>query len=66
MGQDRVEQAIGRIEGALARIEAAAARAPAPDASRDGALREAHEALRGRVREALSQLDGLIEAAEAR
>jgi hypothetical protein len=65
MGQDRVEQAIGRIERALARIEAAVARPPAPSAS-DGALREAHDRLRGRVRDALAQLDGLIEAAEAR
>ena len=64
MGQDRVEQAIGRIESALERIEAASARVP--EASGDGALKEAHEALRGRVREALAQLDGLIEAAEAR
>ena len=30
------------------------------------ALREAHETLRGRVYEALTQLDGLIEAAETR
>ena len=66
MGQDRVGQAIGRIERALERIEAAAGRAPAPEASSDGALREAHEALRGRVREALAQLDGLIDSAEAR
>ncbi|HEX8625086.1 MAG TPA: hypothetical protein VF782_08400 [Allosphingosinicella sp.] len=66
MGQDRVEQAIGRIESALARIETAAARGSASEASSDGALTEAHEALRGRVREALAQLDGLIEAAEAR
>jgi hypothetical protein len=66
MGQDRVEQAIGRIERALARIEAAAGRSPDSAASADGTLREAHEALRGRVRDALSQLDGLIEAAEAR
>ncbi|HEX8124845.1 MAG TPA: hypothetical protein VF548_04615 [Allosphingosinicella sp.] len=66
MGQDRVVQAIGRIESALARIEAAAGRSPAREASSDGALREAHETLRGRVREALAELDGLIEAAEAR
>ena len=66
MGHNRVEQAIGRIESALERIEAAAGRASAPDASADGALREAHETLRGRVREALAQLDGLIDAAEAR
>ena len=66
MGQDRVEQAIGRIESALARIESASARASALEESSDGALKAAHEALRGRVRDALAQLDGLIEAAEAR
>lgn len=66
MGQDRVEQAIGRIESALARIESAAGRASASEASSDGALRASHEILRGRVREALTQIDGLIEAAEAR
>ncbi len=66
MGQNRLEQAIGRIESALARIETAAARASASEASSDGDLRDAHETLRGRVREALAQLDGLIDAAEAR
>ncbi|HEX8262731.1 MAG TPA: hypothetical protein VF547_07645 [Allosphingosinicella sp.] len=64
MGQERVEAAIGRIERGLARIERAAARVPTPAEPADGALREAHEALRGRVREALTQLDGLIAAAE--
>ncbi|HYD38222.1 MAG TPA: hypothetical protein VEA60_11445 [Allosphingosinicella sp.] len=56
--------AIGRIERALARIESAAERRAPPAVAEDGALREAHEALRGRVREALAQLDGLIAAAE--
>ena len=64
MGQDRAELAIGRIERALARIEIATARAAAASDSADGELRTAHEALRGRVREALTQLDGLISAAE--
>ncbi|HEX9948165.1 MAG TPA: hypothetical protein VGA98_11545 [Allosphingosinicella sp.] len=64
MGQDRVEQALGRIERALARIENAAGRESAPPPSGDGALREAHEVLRGRVSDALAQLDGLIRAAE--
>ena len=65
MGQDKAEMAIGRIERALARIESAAARPPAPAAQADdGALREAHERLRGRVREALSQIDGLLATAE--
>ncbi len=65
MGQDRMEVAIGRIESALARIESAAQRASVSASSSDGALKEAHEALRGRVRDALAQLDGLIEAAES-
>ena len=64
MGQDRAELAIGRIERALARIEGATARGMASADSADGALREAHEVLRGRVHEALTQLDGLIAAAE--
>jgi hypothetical protein len=67
MGQDRVDQALGRIERALARIENAAGRAaaaPADAPADDGALKEAHEALRGRVRDALTQLDGLIASAE--
>jgi hypothetical protein len=66
MGQDRTAQAIARIESALARIESVAGRASRSASSDDGALREAHEVLRGRVRDALAQLDGLIEAAEAR
>jgi hypothetical protein len=66
MGQDRVEQALGRIERALARIESAAGRAADSAPSGDAGLREAHEALRGRVREALDQLDGLIAAGEGR
>jgi hypothetical protein len=64
MGQDRVDQALGRIERALARIETAAGRASSSAPSEDGALREAHEALRARVRDALTQLDGLIASAE--
>ena len=56
--------AIGRIERALARIESAAALGSESAVSADGALRDAHEALRGRVRDALTQLDGLIAAAE--
>jgi hypothetical protein len=56
--------AIGRIERALARIESATARGAESADTADGVLREAHEALRGRVHEALTQLDGLIAAAE--
>jgi hypothetical protein len=66
MGQDRAELAIGRIERALARIESAAARNAQPSEPADGGLREAHEALRGRVRDAVAQLDGLISEAERR
>src|SRR5687768_15003076 len=64
MGQDRVEQAIGRIESALARIESAAGRASQSAGSTDNGLRESHESLRGQVREALARLDGLIARAE--
>ncbi|MEA3051267.1 MAG: hypothetical protein QOG72_170 [Sphingomonadales bacterium] len=56
--------AIGRIERALARIEGAARRNAESSASADNGLRDAHEALRGRVREALTQLDGLIATTE--
>jgi hypothetical protein len=56
--------AIGRIERALARIESTARRSAASSTEADNGLREAHENLRGRVREALTQLDGLIAAAE--
>lgn len=66
MGQDRVEQAVSRIEHALARIESVAGRASQSAPPADGVLKAAHEALRGQVREALAQLDGLIETAEAR
>jgi len=66
MGQDRVEQAIGRIERALARIEDAAGRSSVSSASADATLRDAHDRLRGRVREALTQLDGLIATADSR
>jgi hypothetical protein len=64
MGQDKAELAVSRIEQAFARIERAADLASASAETGDGALREAHEALRGRVREALTQIDGLIAAAE--
>jgi hypothetical protein len=64
MGQDRAEAAIGRIERALGRIEGATARGAASADLADGALRHAHESLRGRVHDALAQLDGLIAAAE--
>ena len=64
MGQERVESALGRIERAIARIECASARASASAEASDNGLRQAHEALRRRVREALAELDGLIAVAE--
>ena len=64
MGQDRAEMAIERIDRALARIERAAARPDGHGPIPDSGLREAHEAMRGRVRDALTRLDGLIDAAE--
>ena len=66
MGDDKAAAAISRIERALARIESAAGR-PAlmpyddPDSQR---LREEHQALRGRVEEAISQIDQLLAARE--
>jgi hypothetical protein len=55
--------AIGRIERALARIESAARQVSASSASSGAESREADEALRSRVREALVQIDGLIASA---
>ena len=62
MADERALQAIDRIERALARIEAAAQR-PRPAAQDDGALRElrqTHQALRGKVEGAISQIDRLL------
>jgi hypothetical protein len=60
-------QAVGRIERALARIEAAAMKVPEP-APRDDSnlrqLREVHQALRGKVEGAISQIDRLLAEAE--
>jgi hypothetical protein len=66
MGDSRALAALARIERALARIEAAGARlaAPAPAAT-DAVPGEAHRALRGKVEQAIAQIDRLIETAEA-
>jgi hypothetical protein len=65
MGQERVSQALGRIEQAIARIEAAASRGASQVGGGDGSevanLREAHEALRGKVQGAIAQIDRLLE-----
>lgn len=66
MADQRTLEAIDRIERALARIETAAAR-PQPAMQDDGALRElrqTHQALRGKVEGAISQLDRLLVANE--
>jgi hypothetical protein len=68
MGQERVDQAIGRIERALARLEAAAGRPSPPAVAGEGGeaaeLRRAHQALRGKVEGAIGQIDRLLAAAE--
>jgi hypothetical protein len=68
MGQERVEQAIGRIERALARLEAAADRAPAiPQMGEDrqlSELRRVHQTLRGKVEGTIAQIDRLLAADE--
>ena len=58
-------EAIARIERALARIEAASAKQPEPrDDSELRQLREVHQALRGKVEGAISQIDRLLAAGE--
>jgi hypothetical protein len=61
MRDERSLAAIQRIERALNRIEAAANKAPPP---RDDAelkqLREVHQALRGKVEGAITQIDRLL------
>jgi hypothetical protein len=65
MTDERALRAIQRIEQALARIEAVANKPAAP---RDGnelrELREVHQALRGKVEGAISQIDRLLATAE--
>jgi hypothetical protein len=63
MADERATQALDRIERALARIERAASLRPA--ASDNGELRqlrETHQALRGKVEGAISQIDRLLAA----
>jgi hypothetical protein len=62
MADPRALAAIARIESALGRIEAAARR-PVGEPGEDGEvrrLREAHEALRGKVEGAIGQIDRLL------
>ena len=66
MTDERALRAIQRIEQALARIESVANR---PPAARDDhelrELREVHQALRGKVEGAISQIDRLLATAES-
>jgi RNA polymerase-binding transcription factor DksA len=64
MKDERAEKAIQRIENALARIDAAAASKPPRDDSDLRELREVHQALRGKVEGAISQIDRLLATAE--
>jgi len=68
MAQERLSGALDRIDRALARIEAAASRVPGGPgdsvAELDG-LRQAHEALRGKVQGAIRQIDRLLDLEES-
>lgn len=66
MSDDRALQAIARIERALARIEAAASKASEPpkDGEELRRLREVHQALRGKVEGAISEIDRMLAARE--
>ena len=68
MPDERAILAISRIERALARIESAAGRTQAAPA--DGReleqLRQAHQALRGRVEGAITHIDQLLASHEER
>jgi hypothetical protein len=61
MPDERTILAISRIERALARVEAASGRREAGwDNGEMEQLREAHQALRGRVEGAISHIDQLL------
>ena len=62
MSDDRALRAIDRIERAFARIEAATGGAqPAPrDECELLHLRQTHQALRGKVEDAIAQIDRLL------
>ena len=65
MTDERALKAIERIERALARFEEATNRQPAPrDDDELIKLREVHQALRGKVEGAISQIDRLLATAE--
>jgi hypothetical protein len=61
MAEERMSRALGRIEEAIARIEAAASRGSSQPSAEIESLREAHQALRGRVLGAIAQIDSLLQ-----
>jgi hypothetical protein len=63
MGDERALSAIARIERALARVESAATRASGNESQQtDERLEAAHSALRGKVEQAIAQIDRLLGA----
>ena len=65
MTDERAMKALERIERALARIQEATGRPPPPrDDGELIKLREVHQALRGKVEGAISQIDRLLATAE--
>jgi hypothetical protein len=63
MSDERALNAIDRIEAAFARIEAAT-NGSRPGPAEDGELvqlRQTHQALRGKVEDAIAQIDRLLE-----
>jgi hypothetical protein len=66
MKDERALAAMRRIERAISRIEAAAGKAPPPrDDQELRQLREVHQALRGKVEGAISQIDRLLATEES-
>jgi hypothetical protein len=67
MPDERATLALSRIERSLGRIEAAAQKLQQPAPRDDGELRElrqVHQALRGKVEDAISQIDRLLSTGE--
>ena len=64
MTDERAMKAIDRIERALARIQEASNRQPPRDDGELIKLREVHQALRGKVEGAISQIDRILATAD--
>lgn len=67
MQDERTSAALGRIERAIERIEMATARQPAASFDSDelNRLRNVHQTLRGRVEQAVAQIDRLLAGQES-